>query len=359
MIPVTKPFLPPRQEFDAYVFDIWNRSWLTNNGPLLNELELKLKEYLDLDHLAVVNNGTVGLQVAIKALDLQGEVITTPFSYVATSSSLVWMGCKPVFVDINPKTLNIDTAKIETRITPETTAILATHVYGNPCDVKELTSIAKRNGLKLIFDAAHAFGVRLNKQSIFRYGDISVASFHATKLFHTIEGGAVITNSKEVLHKISWLRNFGHDGTERFFGCGINGKNCEFHSAMGILNLKYIDEIIQRRRYLSEYYISKLSNFRYERPMLSPRTEYNYAYFPVILESEAVLQKMMNILNTNWIFPRRYFFPSLNTLPFLAAEDCPISDDISRRVLCLPLYYDLKEEEIDMIVRLMLRVQNN
>ncbi len=359
MIPVTKPFLPPRQEFDSYVSDIWNRAWLTNNGPLLNELELKLKDYLGVDHLVVVNNGTIGLQVAIRALELSGEVITTPFSYVATSSSLVWMGCKPCFVDIDPRTLNLDPKKVEERINSRTSAILATHVYGNPCDVKALASIAKKHNLRLVYDAAHAFGVKLNGASIFIHGDISVASFHATKLFHTIEGGATVTNSREILHKVSWLRNFGHDGPEAFFGCGINGKNCEFHAAMGILNLKYIGEIIARRKHLTEYYIHKLGNFRYERPELHPKTEYNYAYFPIILESEGILKKMMKMLSDNWVYPRRYFYPSLNTLDFLGEHDAPISVDISSRVMCLPLYHDLKEEEIDMIVRFLLRAQNN
>jgi dTDP-4-amino-4,6-dideoxygalactose transaminase len=210
MIPVTKPFLPTEKEFKAYVKSIWERQWLTNNGPLVNALELKLKEYLGLDHLLYVTNGTVALQLAIKALDLSGEIITTPFSFVATTSSIVWQGCQPVFVDIDAETFNIDPGKIEAAITPKTSAILATHVFGNPCDIDAIKKIADKHGLKVIYDAAHCFGTRYKNKSVFDYGDISVTSFHATKLFHTIEGGAVFTKRPDLLKKMAIMRNFGY-----------------------------------------------------------------------------------------------------------------------------------------------------
>src|SRR5690606_18072879 len=221
MIPVTKPFLPPQEEYEKYLDGIWKREWLTNNGPLVNELELQLKEYLGLKHILYVSNGTIALQMAIKALELKGEIITTQFSFVATTSSIVWEGCKPVFVDIDQATLNIDPSKIEAAITSETSGILATHVYGNPCDIEAIQAIADKHGLKVIYDAAHCFGTKYKGRSVFEYGDISTTSFHATKLFHTIEGGAVFTKDPEVLKKLSFLRNFGHNGPEKYEGVGI------------------------------------------------------------------------------------------------------------------------------------------
>ena len=214
MIPVTKPFLPKAKEYDVYIQSIWDRQWLTNNGPLVNEFELKLKNYLNIEHLLYVSNGTVALQIAIKALELKGEIITTPFSFVATTSSIVWEGCKPVFADIEPDTFNIDPQKIEAAITPNTSAILATHVYGNPCDIDAIQEIADKHGLKVIFDAAHCFGTQYKGKSVFEYGDISTTSFHATKLFHSIEGGAVFTRKPQLLKKMAFMRNFGHNGQD-------------------------------------------------------------------------------------------------------------------------------------------------
>src|SRR5690606_27065948 len=241
MIPVTKPFLPKVEEYDKYLASIWERQWLTNNGPLVNEFELKLKEYLDVNHLLYVSNGTIALQIAIKALELSGEIITTPFSFVATTSSIVWEGCKPVFVDIDSETFNIDPRKIESAITPSTSAILATHVYGNPCDIDAIQKIADKYNLKVIYDAAHCFGTKYKGKSVFDYGDISTTSFHATKLFHSIEGGAVFTRCPELLKKMSFIRNFGHNGPSDFKELGLNGKNSEFHAAMGLCNLNYVD----------------------------------------------------------------------------------------------------------------------
>jgi dTDP-4-amino-4,6-dideoxygalactose transaminase len=360
MIPVTKPFLPPIQEYEKYLKGIWNRNWLTNNGPLVNELELALKEYLNVKHLLFVTNGTIALQLAIKALGLKGKIITTPFSYVATTSSLVWEGCEPLFVDIDPQTCNIDPSKIEAAITEDTSAIVATHVYGNPCDVEAIDEIAKRKKLKVIYDGAHAFGVTLKGKSIFEYGDISTCSFHATKLFHTVEGGSVVTKDPELLKRMAYLRNFGHDGPERFAELGINGKNSEFHAAMGLVNLKYVDQIVSLRKILSEHYDRFLRTFQGVKPAIGSDVKYNYAYYPVIFNEEKLLVKVVETLNQNWIHPRRYFFPSLEDLPYVNQKSrCKTADSIARRALCLPLYDTLTTEEIDMIFRIILRVQNN
>lgn len=359
MIPVTKPFLPPQDEYTKLVEDIWQRQWLTNNGPLVNELELKLKEYLNINHLLYLSNGTIALQLAIRALELKGEIITTPFSYVATTSSIVWEGCSPIFVDIDPNSLNIDPKKIEQAITPETSAILATHVYGNPCDIEAIDAIAQKHGLKVIYDAAHCFGTRYKGKSIFLYGDISTTSFHATKLFHTTEGGAVFTKDPELLKIMAYMRNFGHDGPEKFQGLGINAKNSEFHAAMGVVNLKYVDAILEKRKELSLYYSSKLKNFSGMWPELLQNSTFNYAYYTVIFSNEELLLQTLKILNENLIYPRRYFYPSLDSLPYVDNFNVPITEDIAARVLCLPLYHTLTKEEIDLIVRLILRVQNN
>ena len=358
MIPVTKPFLPPKEEYDAYTDGIWKRNWLTNNGPLVNELELKLKEYLGLKHLLYVTNGTIAIQMAIKALGLKGDIITTPFSYVATTSSIVWEGCNPVFVDIDRETLNIDPAKIEAAITPNTSAILATHVYGNSCHIEKIETIAKKYNLKVIYDGAHAFGVNYKGRSIFTYGDIVTTSFHATKLYHTIEGGAVFTNDPALLKKLAYLRNFGHDGPEKFSDLGVNGKNSEFHAAMGLVNLKYISDIIQKRKAICERYDNRLEKLNATKPRLMKDCTANYAYYTVILDSKDLLLRMLERLNRANIFPRRYFYPSLGTLPYVKHYDLPLTNDISERVICLPLYTDLSIEEVDLIGRLMLRVQN-
>lgn len=358
MIPVTKPFLPPIEEYQPYVKDIWDRQWLTNNGPLVNELELKLKQYLDLPHILYLSSGTIALQIAIKALDLQGEIITTPFSFIATTSSILWEGCKPVFVDICPETLNVDASKIEAAITPRTSAILATHVYGNPCDIDAIDAIAQKHRLKVIYDAAHCFGTKYKGKSVYGYGDISIASFHATKLYHTIEGGAVFTSCPELLKKMALMRNFGFNGPEEFACLGINGKNCELHAAMGLVNLKYADAILEKRRELFTYYTEMLKGLDMKQQVIQKNTQYNYAYYPIILPSEELLVRMVEMLNAHWIFPRRYFYPSLHTLSFVDRCECENCLDISKRVLCLPLHNDLSKEELHLVIRILLRVQN-
>ena len=354
-ITVTKPFLPPYVEYQTYLSGIWAREWLTNNGPLVNELELKLKEYLGLDHLLFLGNGTVALQIAIRALELEGEVITTPFSYVATTSSIVWEHCKPVMVDVCKDTLNIDALKIERSITKNTSAILATHVFGNPCDVEAINSIAKKHNLHVIYDAAHAFGTTYRGRSLLAYGDIATCSFHATKLFHTIEGGAVITSDPVILKQMAMMRNFGHTSLTEFGGIGINGKNSEVHAAMGLCNLKHIQSILNVRRKLCELYTSHLKDMPVSFQKITAHTEYNYAYYPVIFEDETILLKILGQLNLNNIFPRRYFYPSLSELPYIHDQSAPISESVARRVLCLPLYHTLSTAEVDMICRYIKR----
>lgn len=360
MIPVTKPFLPPQEEYNNYLQGIWQRKWLTNMGPLSSDLELKLKNHLSVDHLLFVTNGTIALQMAIKALDLKGEVITTPFSFVATTSSLVWEGCKPLFVDIDKNTLNIDVTKIESAITNETIAILATHVYGNPCDVIAIEKIAKKYKLKVIYDGAHAFGVKINGRSIFEYGDISICSLHATKLYHSVEGGLIITKNADLLKKLAHIRNFGFDGPEAFSELGINGKNSEFHAAMGLVNLGYIERIHDMRQIITSRYDENLKGLKAVRPVWHNDSTNNYAYYPLVFENEELMLKCMDYLKVNEIFTRRYFYPSLaNTLPYLDPVDLEITDDIAKRVMCLPLFPGLSNEEVDLICRLLLRIQNN
>lgn len=360
MIPVTKPFLPPLEEYKKYVESIWTRQWLTNMGPLASKLEGCLKEYLSVEELLFVTNGTVALQMAIKALELEGEIITTPFSFVATTSSIVWEGCTPVFVDIDPETLNIDSTKIEAAITKNTTGILATHVYGNPCDVVAIEAIARKYNLKVIYDGAHAFGVKINGESVFNFGDISTCSLHATKLYHSTEGGLIITNNTALASKMRYIRNFGISSHDSFSELGINGKNSEFHAAMGLVNLNYISEIHDRRKELTEYYDSGLTKLNAVKPKWYADATLNYAYYPLIMESEELLLKIKTELDSNNIFTRRYFYPSLATaLPYLPKKELKFTDDISKRIMCLPLYFDLTKDEIDRMTKIMLTVQNS
>ncbi len=358
MINVTKPYLPPKEEYQQYVDEIWNRCWLTNNGPLVNELELRLKDYLDLDHLLFLGNGTIAIQIAMKALDLQGEIITTPFSYVATTSSIVWENCRPKFVDIEPRTLNINPDLLEAAITDKTTGILATHVFGIPCEVEKIEAVAKKHGLKVIYDGAHCFGTKYKGKSILEFGDVTTCSFHATKLFHTVEGGAVISKSPELIFRMAKMRNFGHDGPFKFAGVGVNGKNSEFHAAMGLANLKHIEEILAARKRQHFQYLNWMKSLDVELPKpFNEQVEWNYAYFPVIFPSEEALLRAERGLQDHYIYPRRYFYPSLNRLEYVEQSDCPVSEDISKRVLCLPIYHEMTESTVDLISRVLLRVQ--
>ncbi|MBR9859431.1 DegT/DnrJ/EryC1/StrS family aminotransferase [bacterium] len=354
MIPVTKPFSPPLEEYQEFLKGIWSRNWLTNNGPLVNDLELKLKRYLGVEHLLYLTNGTIAIQIAIKALGISKKVITTPFSYVATTSSIVWENCTPVFADIDSKTLNIDHRSIEKLIDPDTEAILATHCFGNPCDIEKIQKIADQHNLKVIFDAAHCFGSKYKGKSVFDFGDVSTTSFHATKLFHTVEGGAVFTKDAELLKRMAYMRNFGHDGPEKFAGVGINGKNSEFHAAMGILNLNYVDEILLQRKLLSQNYDTLLNKIKSFKPEITSNAETNYSYYPMVFESEDQALEVKTALEKSEIFPRRYFYPSLSSLNYTAGST-PVSDDIASRILCLPLYHDLSIEEQEIVSRIILR----
>lgn len=355
MIQVTKPFFPPEEEYKELLHEIWNNGWITNNGPFVQALEEKLKNYLKVRNILFVGNGTIALQIAIKALKLEGEIITTPFSYVATSSSIVWENCTPVFADIDPDTFNINPGEIERKITSRTTAILATHVFGNPCDVEQIRSIANNYNLKVIYDAAHCFGASYKGSSIFNWGDISTTSFHATKVFHSVEGGAVFSNNDELIERMSYMRNFGHDGPGKFNGVGINGKNSELHAAMGILNLKYISEILDKRKTQFLLYKQKLKGTGVRFQLIENQSSINYSYFPVVFKNEKILLRIVDSLEKKSIYSRRYFFPSLNKLNYLKGT-APISEDISTRILCLPLYHDLKESEINTIISIVRNV---
>ncbi|MGM0589756.1 MAG: DegT/DnrJ/EryC1/StrS family aminotransferase [Bacteroidota bacterium] len=353
MIPVTKPFMPPHKKYLQYVQGIWERNYLTNNGPLVQKLEKKLRDYLGVDHMLYLSNGTIALQIAIKTLELKGEIITTPFSYVATTSSIVWEGCKPVFVDIDPNTLNLNPDLIENAISENTTAILATHVFGNPCDIETIQKIAYKHDLKVIYDAAHCFGTTYKGLSVFEYGDISTTSFHATKLFHTVEGGAVFTKNEELNHRMNRMRNFGHAGFEQFDGVGINGKNSEFHAAMGLCNLDHVEEIMVRRKQQCMLYDELLSTLPIQGIKVQDESKWNYAYYPSIFESEVITLNVKKALENNNIYPRRYFYPSLDTLDYVKTKNLIVSKDISKRILCLPLYHDLNKSEQNKIFKVV------
>ncbi len=350
MIPVTKTFLPPIEEYNQWVKKVFDNQWLTNRGELVNLLEEKLKAYLNVNWLTVTNNGTVPIQMALKLLAKGGEVITTPFSYVATTAAIVWEHCTPVFVDIHPEYLTIDETKIEAAITTKTTCILATHVFGNPCHVEAIEAIAKKHNLTVIYDAAHCFGVSYKGKSIFDYGDVSTCSFHATKLFHMAEGGAMFTNNEELKHQLFYSHNFGHDGPLAFHGLGVNGKISEIQAAMGLSVLPYMSEILLGRKKVVDIYNFSLDFSRLKKIKIRENTEWNYSYYPVITESEEKLLEIQRKLSKSDILPRRYFYPSLNTLPYVKPCDMPVSESIAKCILCLPLYVGLNENDLKKII---------
>ena len=350
MINVTKVYLPDKAKYRAYIDRIYESGWLTNNGHLLEELEARLQVHLGVKHLILVANGSLALQLAYKALDLKGEVITTPFSFVATTSTLAWEGLKPVFADISPNSFNLDPAQIEQHITPHTSAIVPVHVFGNPCDIEAIQHIAQKHNLKVVYDGAHAFGVNYKGQSVFNYGDISILSFHATKLFHTIEGGAVITNDDELAKKIRRFINFGITGPTTIEGLGINAKMNEFEAAMGLCVLDEIETIAAQRKHIWQTYQTELEGL-VEFQAFNSHANNNYAYTPVLFETEAQLLKVQKALNDDGIFPRRYFYPSLDTLDYLqTCQVCANSRDIASRILCLPIYSGLAKQEQNLII---------
>jgi len=353
MITVTKTFFPPLEEYQKQIERIWKNEWLTNRGELVIELEEKLKSYLNVFDILIMNNGTIPIQIALKLLGKGGEIITTPFSYVATTSSIIWENCTPIFVDIHPEYLTIDETKIEAAVTDKTTCILATHVFGNPCHIEAIELIAKKHNLKVIYDAAHCFGVQYKGKSVFDYGDVSTCSFHATKLFHTGEGGAVFCKDEALRQQIFYSHNFGHDGPLAFHGLGINGKISELQAAMGLSVLPYMEHILAERKKVVDFYNLNTDFSKVRKIKLREETKWNHSYYPIVFESEQKLLDVQKKLNDNNIFPRRYFYPSLNTINYLIGKKMPISESVASRILCLPLYVGLGLNDLNVISKIL------
>jgi dTDP-4-amino-4,6-dideoxygalactose transaminase len=348
---VTMPSLAPLNEYMEILKGVWERGILTHNGPLVQQLEKELCTKLNIPNFLAVSNGTIAIQMAIKALELKGEIITTPFTWVATVSAIKWEGCSPVFCDIDAETLNIDPSKIEALITDRTVAIMPVHVFGNPCDVEAIEAIAKKHNLKVIYDAAHAIGSTYNGKSLLEYGDISATSLHATKLLNTAEGGGCITNNPELHEKLKRIRFFGHNDAKDIVEDGFNGKMTEVHAALGIANLKYYDEVLDDRRKKYQLYKDLLSSVPGMQFQVVRHGEPNHSYFPVIFKSEKQLLNAEKRLNEQNIYPRRYFYPSVNTYnKVVEYKACPFSEDVALRILCLPLYWKLSINEVNKII---------
>jgi dTDP-4-amino-4,6-dideoxygalactose transaminase len=362
-ITVTQPALPPLEEFIPYLQQIWDNKWLTNNGPLHQQLENVLAEYLGVKYISLFANGTLALISALQALNIQGEVVTTPFSFVATSHSLWWNKITPVFVDIEPEYLNLDPNKIEAAITPRTTAIMPVHVYGNPCRVDEIQQMADKYHLKVIYDAAHTFGVKKNGISILNHGDLSVLSFHATKVYSTIEGGAIVCHTEEMKHHIDNLKNFGFRGETIVEEPGINAKLNEIQAAYGLLQLKYVDAFIAKRKEITGLYRKLLKNIPGIRLMNDMEAvSHAYPYFPVLIDETKFgmsRDELYERLKEHNILSRRYFYPLISEfepykhLPSAQKENLPVATKIARQVLCLPIYVDLREEDVELICSLI------
>jgi len=359
---VNKPFLPPLEEFIPYLHKIWDSGTITNGGPFHQELEKALCDYLGVEHLCLFTNGTIALITALQSLNITGEVITTPYSFVATSHSLIWNGIKPVFVDIDPFTLNLDPLKIEAAITPQTTAILPVHCYGHPCDVEAIQKIADKHSLKVIYDAAHAFGVQCHCGSILSHGDLSILSFHATKVFNTFEGGAIVCPDADTKLRIDQLKNFGHDGEISVVAPGINGKMSEFNAALGLLQLKYVDRAIAQRKEIDLAYRAKLMDIKGIKCLDgSGEMVANYAYFPILVRTEYPISRddLYQRLKEINIHPRRYFYPLISdfpmyrTLPSARTENLPVAKIAAEQILCLPIYPDLDNSVVDKIVQVI------
>jgi len=356
---VTQPSLPPLEEFIPYLQEIWDSKILTNNGPFHQKLEMELSEFLGVKHLALFTNGTIALVTALQALRISGEVITTPYSFVATAHSLLWNNIKPVFVDIDPTNCNLDPNRIEEAITPQTTAILPVHCYGNPCDVDRIQNIADTYGLKVIYDAAHAFGVNRNGKSILNHGDISVLSFHATKVYNTFEGGAIVCPDKKTKQRIDYLKNFGFADEVTITAPGINGKMNEFSAAIGLLQLKYVKDAIARRLEIETIYREGLSNTQGIALLdLPSNTERNASYFPILVKDDYFLTRdeLYDKLKSRGIFGRRYFYPLISSMPMYRGlesaknEKLPNAVRIAQEILCLPIYPSLSNSDIELIL---------
>lgn len=350
---VTMPTLAPLEEVNELMKGIWESGVMTHNGPLVQRFEKECAEHFGVPNLVSCVNGTVGLQMAIRALQLKGEIITTPFTFIATISSIIWEGCTPVFVDIDPETLCIDPKKIEEKITYHTVGIMPVHVFGNCCDIEAIDAIAKKHNLKVIYDACHSVGVNYKGQSIFNYGDISVTSFHATKMLNTTEGGGCFTINKDLDEKLRRIRFFGFENHADIVEDGTNGKMTEVHAAVGLANLKYLDAALADRKKKYAMYKDALSSDS-ALTFQKINESCNYSYFPVIFPTEDICLKVINALNEQHIFPRRYFYPSVNTFTRLVPYvSMPISEDVARRILCLPLYYTLSEQDVERIIKIV------
>lgn len=357
-ITVTKTELAPLIQYQKYLKKIWDASWVTNNGQFLVKFENKLKKLFKTENILVVSNGTLAIQLALKVLPQKtGEIITTPFTFQATTNCIVWEGYSPVFADIDPETFNIDPKDVEKKITPKTVAILAVHVYGNACDIEKLQSIAKKHKIHLIYDAAHAFDVVYKNKQLATYGDISTLSFHATKTFHSIEGGAIICRNSQILHQLKLLRNFGIKSEEEVISCGINAKMNELQASMGLLNLTYLKQRYAKRKKIYQYYMRKLhriDGISYQRITVEKE---NYTYLPIVLRSKRIRDFIYNEMKKNGIGTRKYFYPLTTNAKFLkpiiakkSTNYTPVAKNISDRILCIPMYASLTYEDVDMII---------
>jgi dTDP-4-amino-4,6-dideoxygalactose transaminase len=357
---VTQPSLSPINELTELLNGIWERGILTHNGPLVQRFECEIESKLKIPHFISVTNGTLAIQMAIKALELKGEIITTPFTWVATLSAIQWEGCTPIFCDIEEDTLNIDPLKIEDKITDNTVAIMPVHVFGNPCNVNEIEKIAKKYNLKIIYDAAHAIGSTINGRSVLEFGDISATSLHATKILNTAEGGGCITMSNYLNDKLKRIRFFGHDENKNIVEEGFNGKLTELHAALGISNLKYFDQVLDDRKTKYLIYkelLKKVNSIEFQSNKFGNS---NYSYFPIIFKTEDELLLVEKALNNFQIYPRRYFYPSVNTFEKIVKyTNMPIAESIAKRILCLPLYFSLEIKDIHNITNIIINTLNS
>lgn len=365
IITVTSPLMPDLEEYNKLLENIWKRKWITNNGEYHKRLESALCEYLRVPYLSLFTNGTLPLITALQALDIKGEVVTTPFSFVATTHSIWWNGLTPVFVDIDPVTCNIDPEKIEAAITPRTTAIMPVHCYGNPCDTERIQAIADKYGLKVIYDAAHAFGVEVNGKSILTEGDISTLSFHATKVYNTVEGGAMVMHDAETKKQIDFLKNFGFANETTVLAPGINSKMDEMRAAYGLLNLKQVDAAIEARHKVAIRYREALKDVPGVRCLYDmPGVKHNYAYFPIFIdEKEYGMSRdaLYELMKSKGVLGRRYFYPLISSfgmykdLPSAALDNLPVANRIAEEVICLPMHHALSKEDVERVLNLIIK----
>ncbi len=352
---VTRPFLPPLDEYTALLSTVWESGILTHNGPLVQRLEQELVEFLRAPNIVAVTNGTIALQIALRALGLRGKILTTPFSWIATCSAIRWEYCEPVFVDVDPLTFNMDPAKIEEKITPDTVGIMPVHTFGAPCDVHAIAEVAAKNNLKVIYDGAHALGSKVDGKSVLEFGDVTATSFHATKLFQTGEGGGCSSPDPELAERMRRIRFFGHDREKNIVEDGFNGKMTEVHAALGLAVIKYFDDILASRKHIAALYQEKLGADSSLQFQSCNDDETNFSYLPVVFETEERLLKVTAALHQESIFPRRYFYPSLNTLEIIKGHDCPVSESVAQRILCLPSFYGLPDETVGRIAEIILQ----